>query len=193
MIQLERAANMAIIVACGLVIASLGRNFYISRRQAADSLPAMKRGQVLTVPGYAPDNRQPTLVMALSTHCSFCQASVPFYQKLTAFKKSAPQGLRLLAVLPEDQDAAIAYLKEHGIAADAVLSLPLSGIGVNGTPTLMLLDERNKLEEFWVGKLTDGQEATVLARLKQACTNCPSHGELVLPLMSNDELVQIGQ
>jgi len=97
---------------------------------------------------------QPALdavVIALSINCGFCQASAPFYQKLTAFKNSFPARVRLAIVMTEPKEEAEAYLKKHGIAADAVFSMPLSQIGVNGTPTLFLLDKENKLIQSWSG------------------------------------------
>jgi hypothetical protein len=58
-------------------------------------------------------------------------------------KNSSPQGLRLVAVLPDSKEQAESYLKEQGIGADAVISAPVSQIGVEGTPTLLLLDGQN--------------------------------------------------
>jgi thioredoxin-related protein len=111
-------------------------------------------------------------VLALSKNCHFCQESVGFYQKLTAFKNSSPQGLRIVAVLPQKQEEAEGYLKEHKIEADHVISMELTKLGVSGTPTLFLLNEQNKLEELWVGKLDESQELKVIERLKKACGGC---------------------
>jgi hypothetical protein len=52
------------------------------------------------------------------------------------------------------------------------VSLPVSQIGVAGTPTLLLLNGESKLEEKWVGRLNAEGEAQMLARLKQACRLC---------------------
>jgi hypothetical protein len=78
----------------------------------------------------------------------------------------------MVAVLPESKEEAESYLKEHNIGADAVVSMPVSKIGVSGTPTLLLLDGQQKLEEMWLGKLNESQEAEVMARLKKACSGC---------------------
>ena len=42
----------------------------------------------------------------------------------------------------------------------------LRDIGVEGTPTLLLVDESGKVIASWVGKLGPDQEAAVFARLK---------------------------
>jgi hypothetical protein len=90
-------------------------------------------------------------VLALSKDCHFCQESVGFYQRLTAFRNTSPQGLRMVAVLPQSKEESANYLKEHGIGADEVVSMEVSKLGVSETPTLLLLDGQNKLEEMWVG------------------------------------------
>jgi RNA polymerase sigma-70 factor, ECF subfamily len=133
-------------------------------------LPEIQKGTVVKLPRVESTGRQPampTLVLALSKNCHFCQESVGFYQKLAAFKNSSPQGLRLVAVLPQSKEEAESYLKEQKIEVDEVVSLEITKLGVLGTPTLLLLDGQNKLEELWVGKLNDSQESEVIERLKK--------------------------
>jgi hypothetical protein len=172
MTRLEKATNVAIILACVALVGNLARNYYLSSRPAPRPAPEIAKGAEVKLPGAASTSPQPTLVLALSKNCRFCQESVGFYQKLTAFKNSSPQGLRMVAVLPEKQEEAESYLKEHGVGADVVISAPVSQIGVSGTPTLLLLDRENKLQEIWVGKLNESQEGQVIERLKKACAGC---------------------
>jgi hypothetical protein len=172
MTKLEKATNVAIILACVALVGNLAWNYYRSSRPVPGLAPEIAKGALVKLPGAAPATSQPTLVLALSKNCHFCQESVGFYQKLTAFKRSSPRGLRLVAVLPEKQEEAASYLKEHGIGADEVISMEVTKLGVRGTPTLLLLDGQNKLEELWVGKLNESQESQVMERLKKACGGC---------------------
>jgi hypothetical protein len=172
MTRLEKATNVAIIVACAFLVGTLVRNYYLSRNLDSSALPEIAKGTEIKLPIASPQPPVPTLVLALSKSCHFCEESVPFYQKLTAFKDSSPQGLRLVAVLPDKQEEAEAYVKGNRIGVDAVVSMPMSNIGVQGTPTLLLLDGQNKLEEMWVGKMNDAQETQVIDRLKKACGGC---------------------
>jgi hypothetical protein len=175
MTRLEKATNVAIIVACVFLVGTLVRNYYLSRNSDLPALPEITKGTEIKLPIASPSGQQspvPTLVLALSKSCRFCEESVPFYQKLTAFKNSSPQGLRLIAVLPDKQEEAEAYLKGNGISVDAVVSMPVSNLGVRGTPTLLLLDGQNKVEETWVGKMSDAGESQVIDRLKKACGGC---------------------
>jgi len=172
MTKLEKATNVAIILACIVLVGNLARNYYLSFKPNPSLAPEIAKGTVVKLPGAASTSQQPTLVLALSKGCHFCQESVGFYQKLTAFKNASPQGLRMVAVLPEKEEEAASYLKEQGIGVDEVVSMPVSKLGVRGTPTLLLLDGQNKLEELWIGKLNDSQESEVIERLKKACASC---------------------
>jgi thiol-disulfide isomerase/thioredoxin len=175
MTRLDKVANVAIIIACLLLIGTLARNYYLSRIPDPSLELGVKKGEQVKLSGDAPadgQSAQATLVLALSTHCGFCQDSLPFYQKLAVFKNSSPARVRLATVMSEPKEEIEAYLKKHGIAADAVFSMPIAQIGVKGTPTLLLLDGQNKLIESWVGKLDSQGESEVIAQLKKACPEC---------------------
>jgi hypothetical protein len=176
MTKLEKATNVAIILACVFLVGTLARNYYLSRKSVGPHpLPEIQKGAVIKLPRAEPTGQQPTtptLVLALSKDCRFCHESVEFYQKLAAFKNSSPQGLRLVAVLPQSKEDAESYLKEQKIEVDEVVSMEVTKLGVRGTPTLLLLDGQNKLEELWVGKLSGEQESQVIDRLKKACGGC---------------------
>jgi hypothetical protein len=169
MTRLDKAANIALITACLLFIGFLARNYYLSRVTDPDIKLGVEKGERVKLPVEdSADKRSApaTLVLALSTHCGFCQASVPFYQKLAVFKNSSPSKVRLAIVMSEPKEEIEDYLKKQGIAADSVFSMPLSQIGVKGTPTLLLLDGQDKLVESWVGQLNSQEESDVVARLQ---------------------------
>jgi thiol-disulfide isomerase/thioredoxin len=175
MTKLDKAANIALILACMALIGALARNYYLSRLPDPGIELGIEKGEQVKLSGDASadtQTAQATLVLALSTHCGFCQESAPFYQKLAAFKNSSPARVRLATVMTEPKEEIEAYLKKQGIAADAVFSMPVSQIGVKGTPTLLLLDGQNKLIESWVGKLNSQEESEVIAHLQKACPEC---------------------
>jgi thiol-disulfide isomerase/thioredoxin len=175
MSRLDKVANIALILACALFIGHLARNYFTSQGADPNLQPDIKIGEVVSLPGSdtAEIRSAPvTLVMALSTHCSFCQASTPFYQKLSAIKNTSPVNVRLATVMPESKEEAEAYLKKYGVAADIVLSAPISKIGAKGTPTLLLLDRENRLVRSWVGQLNNSQESEIVSQLQKLCPQC---------------------
>jgi hypothetical protein len=175
MTRLDKAANIALITACLLFIGVLARNYYFSRTPDPNIELGIKKGAHVELTGDGSADGRPagaTLVLALSTHCDFCNASSPFYRKLAAFKNSSPARVRLATVMSEPKEEIEAYLKEHGIVVDAILSMPMSQIGVKGTPTLLLLDGQNNLIESWVGQLNSKGESEVIASLQKVCPEC---------------------
>jgi len=175
MTRLDKVANVTLIIACLFFIGTLARNYYLSRTPDSDIKLGVEKGEQVKIPGSASDGKQSapaTLVLALSTHCDFCQASLPFYQKLAAFKNSSPARVRLATVMSEPKEEIEAYLKKHSIAVDAAFSMPMSQIGVKGTPSLLLLDGQDKLIESWIGQLNSQEESEVIAHLQKICPEC---------------------
>jgi hypothetical protein len=175
MARLKKATNAIVILVCLLFIVTLARNYHLSRKPDPQSAPEMLKGEEMEFPEAASNNQlpgAPTLILILSKSCHLCEESMAFYQKLTAFKNSSPQGLRLVAAMYESKEEAQAYLKEHGIGVDRVIPLPAMQTGLRLAPALLLLNVQNKLEESWFGKLSEAEETRVLERLKKACAGC---------------------
>lgn len=60
------------------------------------------------------------------------------------------------------------YLKRLGVSVDEIRQASLDSIGVNGTPTLILVDNRGAVVDFWIGKLAGPTEQKVIDRLQQS-------------------------
>src|SRR6202044_401626 len=96
-----------------------------------------------------------TLLLALQTNCHFCTESAPFFRRLAA---ASVGNARTVAVLPQSPDAAKQYLDGLGVRVDEIKQASLPGIGVTGTPTLMLVDSSGFVRGAWTGVLTSGGE-----------------------------------
>jgi hypothetical protein len=57
------------------------------------------------------------------------------------------------------------YLKDKNIGITQVVNNSLTGIGVAATPTLMIVNEKGVVSEYWRGKLSSDREKEVLAKL----------------------------
>lgn len=101
---------------------------------------------------------QNTLVLGLQTTCHFCTESGPFFQKLTV---AAAGSTKIVAVLPQTVEESKQYLSKLGVHVDEVRSAPLSSIGVSGTPTMMLVDNKGIVRKVWLGKLPEEQQSQV--------------------------------
>jgi hypothetical protein len=106
-----------------------------------------------------------TLLLVLQKNCHFCTDSALFYQRLTR-ELAGHDGLRLVAVLPQQVEEGRQYLNGLGVTIDEVRQVSPANLGVSGTPTLVLVDSAGVATDAWVGKLTPDREGEVLSRLK---------------------------
>lgn len=94
--------------------------------------------------------------------CRFCRDSLPFYKQLTERLQGK---VNVIAVLPQSQPEADAFVRDAGLKATQVISDNLGKIGIYGTPTLMLLDEQGKVKPTWVGELDSGRQQELIRAL----------------------------
>lgn len=176
---IQFAANIAIIILTVLVSIVVVRQYFfdINRPELADRGPDSNMRptpvprptrQDLTGKNLPLDvdwkSNGRSIVLYLSTKCRFCDESVPFYERLA--KQKPKNGVKLVAVFSQDLDQATAYLNSHRIVVDKVVSSSLNSVGINSTPTLLLVDQNGVVSDFWRGKLDKEGEVAVLEKLK---------------------------
>ena len=159
--RIEMAANVAIILASAAVIVVFVRNF----TRTSTDLPTIATGTKFALKDAHWRSGEKTMVLAISTTCHFCNENAPFYDELVSQCKK--QHVRTIAVLPQPTVEAEAYLKDKGIAVDDVRQAILSGLRINGTPTLLLVDGSGIVRSVWIGKLESSGEKEVLAKLSE--------------------------
>lgn len=163
--KLEVGTNLAIIiVACMLGVVLVKNHLFktpsagIGEKQSANQLVSGTRLSSLDVDWK--QNRQ-TLLLAISSTCHFCTDSAPFYKRLVKSK----EGTRIVAVLPQPIQDGQEYLKRLGVSVDELRQLDLNSIGVQGTPTVLLVDNFGVVKNSWFGKLQPDQEESVINAL----------------------------
>lgn len=107
--------------------------------------------------------REPTLVLALRRGCHYCEASVPFYRDLARREASGELRCRLLAILPGSGRATSAFMHSEGLAIPTLPGTALGPLGIQGTPTLLLVDAHGNVVKSWVGELPRSQREGVIA------------------------------
>lgn len=160
--RIEMAANVAILLASAAVIVVFARNF---TRKRTDVFPTIATGTKLALRDANWRSGEDSMVLAISTTCSFCNQSAGFYRDLISQCKQ--QHVRTIAVLPQSTAEAGSYLKDKGIAVDEVRQAKLPDLRINGTPTLLLVDGSGVVKSVWVGKLESSGQKEVLAKLSR--------------------------
>lgn len=160
--KLEVTAYTAVIIASVLVTAVAIHNYEATRPRSASPKPAY-----LSISGTDWKTNHRTLVLALSTSCHFCRDSAEFYKTLTT-ERQVTDRVHIVAVVPQATKEGQAFLRDLGVEDIEVKHATLHEIGVDTTPTLLLVDESGRVVDSWIGKLTAEQEAAIIVHLKRA-------------------------
>lgn len=164
----ELLANIAIIVVALLLGGVLIKRYLLSSGDVPDSQNSVLRiaaGSKVSLPDIDWAKSDRTLLLVLSKGCHFCSESAPFYQRLV--RDIGGRGdVRLVAVLPQDVNEGRKYLNELAVPINEVRQSTLDSLGVGGTPTLILVDNKGAVTDSWVGKLPPDKESEVLSHLQ---------------------------
>ena len=162
--KIEVIANIAIIVVAILLGFTLMKSyFWPDSKGAASRSPVNMVGRKLSLPDVDWAKNGRTLVMVLQSKCRYCTESAPFYRELLK-KQAAQPNLKLLAVLPDSIDESKAYLASLGVTIDEVRQSSLGSIGVEGTPTLLMVDQSGVVTDAWIGRLDNAGQTEVISR-----------------------------
>jgi len=172
---LERLTTVAVLVAAVLVIAVTVRDRLLPNSGGKQS-PAVAAQQLIGKPFPLPAGyrigKAATLLLVVSATCHFCAEGMPFYRQLASVQPRTPEELELLAVVPESSSAGREYLSSYGVEVAGVISTPLLKVGLQATPTLVLLDGDRRVKDVWVGVLDAGRRSDVIKRLRELCRQC---------------------
>ncbi len=163
--RIELVANICIIGVALVICVALVKRFLLKSSSTAPDVPRVAAGTKITLPDVDWAKNGKTLLLALSTGCKFCSASAPFYQHLVS-NAGSQQGVRLIAVLPQNVEQAREYLKSLNVTIDDVKQASPPALGVRATPTLILVNNAGLVTDSWVGQLSADKEAEVFARLQ---------------------------
>jgi len=125
--------------------------------------PAQTINKQITLPDVTWSEQPKTVVIALQTSCHFCNESAPFYKRLIENIKG--KNIKLVAVLPTAIEKSRAHLDKLGLNDLDIKQASLDSIEVDGTPTLLLVNDKGEITNSWIGKLPPNKEAEVINKL----------------------------
>lgn len=161
--KIELIANILIIVAVigigGILIQKYF--FAVPTNQQVRVQPTV--GAEVNLSNVNWEQQPKTLVLVLQTGCHFCNESAPFYKRIIESVQN--KNVKLIAVFPTDSEKSKIHLNDLGINNIEVRRSSLEGLQVSGTPTLILVNEKGKVMDYWVGKLSPTKEDEVINKL----------------------------
>lgn len=161
---LEVTTNIAVILVAVAMLSLLAIFVFVKPRTPTLSIGLQKGqafGQISKV-DYGRSDR--TLLIALSTACSYCQENLPFYQKLTSAPVPFHNNLQVVALFPNAAEDVEKYVRENKLPIEAVAAVDFNSLRISGTPTIILVDKNGVVQDFWIGKLSE-QEANKFLHL----------------------------
>jgi rhodanese-related sulfurtransferase len=168
MLRGSRASRVVDVIIALTAIFTLTR-YVVSTRAAdtarADVSPPVQPGQPLRLEGVEWSAADHTVVVLVSPTCPACNASSAFFQRLTQAVRATPKA-RLAFIAAEPILDVEAWLQQRNISAQAVIhvSKPVS-LGFFIVPSLVIVDSRGIVTDLMANRLTDGEQARVLARV----------------------------
>lgn len=149
-----------------LLVLTASRLIGVARYSSATSsanTPAVKRGDILSVPGVrfvAPR----TVVLVVNSTCPACNANVPLYRRLASM---ATAQVQVLAVSSEPGAVIAKWLRENRVDVTGVTRVadPLSH-GLSLTPVILIVDAAGRVTDLMIRKLDDKDQARVVERVR---------------------------
>ena len=169
--RLDKITNISVILA-SLVVTVYGSSALYRSSRPAELPDQYHVGEKIGEKGAFEFASSPlTVLLVTRSTCKFCQASLPFYQRLT-HSEEVVKGRVIAVSIGEDPETHRAFLASAGIRVDGSVSAMRSGIRSRATPTILLVGRDGLVKGAWVGKLDDAHQANVLAAIKAGS----SHG-----------------
>jgi thioredoxin-related protein len=158
--KIEVTSNIAIIVAAIMIGVVIAQKYYVSKNRVTPYVP---KGTKISLPNIDWSKNGQSLVLALQTGCHYCSESAPFYQRLAS--EMSARKIPLIAVLPQTIEEGQNYLNSLKAPIGDIRQAQLKSIGVQGTPTILLVDSNGEVKASWAGKLPPNKESEVLNSL----------------------------
>lgn len=164
---LEVATNIAVLLAAMAVLAALSWG-YFSARNPPTLHGGLKRGEVV-VGGPQIDfaRSQQTLLIAMSTKCNYCTEGIPFYNQLARKEREMSKPTRMVAIFPDGDETVNNYAQQNGMEVATIVGVDFEKLKVSATPTMILVDEKGEILDFWIGKLPEDVQQEVVNSISQ--------------------------
>jgi thioredoxin-related protein len=162
----EFVANISLIISCAVFLVFLMTS-YLSPRNGLQPTISSSLGRTLSAEEIDWSQSERTLVIFFQKGCRFCEESISFYHRITR-EFLSESSLRIVVGFPNNLDDNTLYLREKTIDVKQVKELPFNKFGVQGTPTLLLVNRNGVVVNQWVGKLPPLVEDEILRVLRDS-------------------------
>jgi len=165
---LERATYVALIaVSCISAWVLIKNQFPIPRASRASTVSPL-RGETITLKDVVWEQAPQSVVIVLSAHCHWCRESVPLYQKLSTLHKATKAAFQLIAISADAGDELSRFLAANLIEVDRIIPADVARLGIQATPTVLLVNRQGRVESSWRGAMRSSDESAFLKTLRKS-------------------------
>jgi hypothetical protein len=125
--------------------------------------PPIAVGSRLSIPGESTTPRHRDLIIVGSKACRYSRESIEFDRKILL--AAASFGLPVHIISPTPSSARW-YSEQLSVPSSSILVHSLASIGIRGTPTVVLRDERGIVQGLWEGILPVSEQSSVLLKIE---------------------------
>ena len=196
--RIQNKVNFAVNVALLVALATFGfciARYGLERYQFSDV--SLTANNEVRLEGIDLSKSTQNIIVFMDKRCKYCDLDAPFYQQLA--KASQAQDVNLIIAFPHDLNDGKRYLAKKQIEPDEIVRLHFKQIGIQGTPTLMLLKREGGIIAKWTGELSAPVEDYIVSILGQdqeaiVSKNSPylALGNKVTPPACNIESLRAG-
>lgn len=134
---------------------------YIASPKAS---PVISRGNTLEIRSVDWKNADQWVVLFLQTGCNYSDLSKPMYEKIAEkFYEDADR--KLLIISPEKDSLFEKYIESFNVPGAGFVKTSFSKLGIDATPTMLLVDNTGVVQEVFKGKLPFKREMELLTSL----------------------------
>lgn len=142
--------NVALLVAIGTFLTCIAR--YMLGRYEFTTASLTADGKQVHLQGIDFSTSEQNIIAFLDKDCKFCEQDTSFYQRLAQASKT--RNVRLIVAFQHDLRDGKRYLAERYIEPSETVRLRFQSLGIQGTPTILLLNPQGRIIAKWVGELS---------------------------------------
>ena len=102
-----------------------------------------------------------TLLISMSAKCANCDESLLFFHKLREKAINSSDAPRMIALFPESEKEVENYARQRRLTLETQSGINLKALNMPGTPTVVLVNNKGQIIDFWVGKLSNDIEQQI--------------------------------
>jgi hypothetical protein len=163
---LDITANIACVIIAGFIVTALALQFVHARAgtETHTVSDGLRVGAAFPpIPGFDYKQHQKSILFFVSPDCSHCVQSLPTYQRLFDKAKALATGgsTKTLLGLFED-DNKYAHFAARGFTIPGKANIPFHKYNVRATPTIVIVDRKGIISDFWIGELSADAESGLM-------------------------------